>query len=106
MSFNYEDYPPFLPQNNHISMNQMSKILNEKNINDGYLNYQIVQALKKLSNHYYNNPNFKKSIENSMIFNYYCSPFINQQNNCSPYDPKDEDVLNFSIMENENNKNF
>ena len=88
---------PFFYQNNQLSKNKMSTVLNEKNGNDNCLEYQIAQALKKLSNHYYNNPNYKKNIENSMIFNYYCSPFFIEQNNCFLFDSNNGNGLNFAF---------
>ena len=97
MSNNFENYSQFKFQNNQQPINNMNNILSEKNKEDNYLEYQIVQALKKLSNHYYNNPNYKKSIQNSMIFNYYCSPFIIQQNKCFLFDSKNENELNVTF---------
>ena len=70
----------------NISINNKIKQENNSDENNNELNFQIMHSLKKMSEQYYQYDN------KCSLFNYYCSPFINNSSykNAYYYDNKDK----------------
>lgn len=76
--------------------NETNKLINQNEKNNCSFESEIARALKKIAINYYNNLNNDNNNKHhcSMIFNYYCSPFITQQNNSFQLENKNEKHYN------------
>ena len=78
----------------NISINNKIKQENNSDENNNELNFQIMHSLKKMSEQYYQYDN------KCSLFNYYCSPFINNSSYKKAYYYDNKDKVDIFVNNN------